>query len=416
MKKKLLFLGGNYLMAEAVMKAHELGYYTIVTDWNSVEKSPAKQVADEHWEISLSDIDTMVKKISEEGVEGVFTNFTDSYLPFYVQICEAAGLPCLANLRQIEMISNKDKSKQMCMDHGISVSRRYYIKDKDDFSKLKDIKYPVLTKPVDNSGQRGIFVCHNFDELEKLYNESLKYSVSHNVIVEEYVEGDYVVMCFTIQDGIVTLSTMADKPVTEQFVGNEPRLPKGYIMPSKYIDLCLEKTLPGVQSFVKDIALKNGVICIEAVVKDNDVFVFEMQFRLGGMRHHNFVMKENGMDIMAMLLNYSVTGRFEGWNAQQCDNPRFKNAYCSLNVLIEPDTAAKVEGVELVKAMPQLTNFTPMMKEGDTVGIAGTVQQIFCKVMLRDESYDKILEDIRYVLNTIKVYNKEGKNIVMQLW
>ncbi|MCQ2312931.1 MAG: ATP-grasp domain-containing protein [Paludibacteraceae bacterium] len=416
MKKKLLFLGSNYLLAEAVLKAKELGYYTIVTDWNLVENSPAKQVADEHWEISLSDIDTMVTKIKDENVEGVFTNFTDSYLPYYVKICEEAGLPCLANLKQIEMISNKDQSKQMCMDHGISVSKRYYINNQEDIVKLKGIKFPVLTKPVDNSGQRGIFVCHSFDKLEQLYMESLKYSASNNVIIEEYVEGDYVVMCFTIQNGVVTLSTMADKPVTEHFVGNEPRLPKGYVMPSKYIDLCIEKTLPGVQAFVKDMGLQNGVICIEAVVKDNDIFVFEMQFRLGGMRHHNFVLKENGMDIMAMLLNYSFSGKFDGWDAQKFDNPKFKNAYCSLNVLIEPDTAARVEGLDIVKAMPHVTNFTLMMKEGDTVGIAGTVQQIFCKVMMKDDSYEKILEDIRHVLKTIKVYNKEGKNIVMQLW
>ena len=100
---------------------------------------------------------------------------------------------------------------------------------------------------------------------------------------------------------------------------------------SKYHALCKEKMLPKVQAFVTDLGLQNGVIGIEAVVKDNDIFVFEMQFRLGGMRHHNFVLKENGMDLLAMLVRFAVTGKFEGWDASVCDNAAFKNCYCSLS-------------------------------------------------------------------------------------
>ena len=412
--KKLLILGGNALTCDIVAKAKELGVYTIVTDWNTPEASPAKRIADEYWMDSLSDTDKLAQKVKEHHVDGVFTNYTDSYLPFYARLCQATGLPCLATEAQMDVISNKDQSKQLCIDHGISVSKRYQVSSIEDIDNLTDITFPVLTKPVDNSGQRGIFVCQDRYELKRLYETSLQFSQSKNVMVEEYVQGDYTVMFYTIQNGHVTLATMADKPVIGEFVNNLPKLPQGYFLPSKYVGLCQEIMVPKVQSFVTDLGIKNGVIGIEAVVKDNDIFVFEMQFRLGGMRHHNFVLKENGMDILAMLIHFALTGEFAGWDASVSDNPQFKNCYCSLNVLIQPDKVARIEGLEEAKALPQVTNFTQMMEEGDSVNLPGTVQQILFKFSLVESSWETLRRVIEKIYATIHVYNENGENIVIR--
>ena len=411
--KKLLILGGNALICDIVCKAKEMGVYTIVTDWNDPSLSPAKRISDEYWMVSISNITELVQKIKEHNIDGVITNYVDSYLPFYANICDATGLPCLATETQMEHLSNKELSKQLCIKHGISVSRKYEILSAKDIDNIEQINYPVLTKPVDNSGQRGIYVCQNKEELKKLYLESLQFSQTNNVIVEEYVQGDYTVMFYTIQNGKVKLSTMADKPVLGEFVNNLPKLPQGYILPSKYVDLCMDIMLPKVQSFVTDLGIKNGVIGIEAVVKDNDIFVFEMQFRLGGMKHHNFVLKENGMDILVMLVRFALTGEFNGWDIEKYDNPSFNNHYCSLNVLIQPDTVARIEGLDEIKALPQVTNFTQMMEIGDSVNLPGTVQQILFKFSLVEENLVGIRNVIQKIYDIIRVYNKEGENIII---
>ena len=107
----------------------------------------------------------------------------------------------------------------------------------------------------------------------------------------------------------------------------------------------------------------------------NDIFVFEMQFRLGGMHHHDFVKKENGMDIMAMLLRFAITGKFEGWDASKYDNANFKNHYCSLNVFIKPyEKIYKVENLDKIKNLSQVYGFTQMLYEEDIVEHPGTTQ------------------------------------------
>ena len=69
--KRLLILGGSAYMVDPVLKAKEMGLYTIVTDWHELEKSPAKQIADEYWNISLMAYDQLVPKIKEEKIKGV---------------------------------------------------------------------------------------------------------------------------------------------------------------------------------------------------------------------------------------------------------------------------------------------------------------------------------------------------------
>ena len=410
--KRLLILGGGALTIDIVEKAKSLGVYTIVTDWYDVHKSPAKLVADEYWNEEVFRPDILARLVKERNIDGVLTNYTDSYLPQYARLCKLAGLPCLATEEQMAVITNKDQSKQLCIDHGISVSKRYQVSSIEDIDNLTDVQYPVLTKPVDNSGQRGIYVCLNKDELKTKYAESLQFSESGNVMIEEYVQGDYTVMFYTIQNGHVTLATMSDKPVYGNFEFNLPKLPLGYFLPSKYVELCKEKMLPKVQSFVTDLGIQNGVIGIEAVVKDNDIFVFEMQFRLGGMRHHNFVLKENGMDILEMLVRFALTGKFDGYDAAQCDNAAFKHTYCSLNVLIKPDKVARIEGFEEAKQLPAIISSTQMMYVGDEVKLPGTVQQIFCKFSLETEDKASMAEAIDSVFNLLKVYNEKGENVV----
>ncbi len=416
-QKKLLILGGNALSCDIVTTAKDLGIYTIVTDWNDIEKSPAKKIADEAWDVSILDFDELEKRVKKQGIDGIFTNYTDSYLIPYVTLCERCGLPCLADKKQISTISNKDLSKKMCIEHGIDVSAAFEVSSIAELEETaQKVKYPVITKPIDQSGQRGIFVCNNKDELMKYYKESLKFTHSGKILVEEYLQGDYVVMFYTIQNGLVSLASMADKPVAPVLDKNQVRLPLAYILPSKYTDLCEETVLPKVQDFVKTLGLKNGVIGIEAIVCKGRIHVFEMQFRLGGMRHHEFVLQENGMNIMEMLVRFAVTGEFVGWNAKETDNAHFKNTYVLFNVLINVGTVGDIRGITDVMRLPYVTKITQMCKEGDEILLPSTVQQICCKVSMKLPAGKPLVVALNEIYRFLEVKDKAGKNMLTDYW
>ena len=89
-----------------------------MTDWYPLERSPAKQIADEALYVSTADVDAVVDLIKEKNINGVITGFTDSVLPYYAMICKKAGLPCYGTKEQFEIMINKRKYKELCKNLG----------------------------------------------------------------------------------------------------------------------------------------------------------------------------------------------------------------------------------------------------------------------------------------------------------
>lgn len=414
--KRLLLLGGPSLMVDVIKKAKELGVYTIVTDWYDPDISIAKKEADEYRMVSSSDVNALIRLVKEEHIDGVYTQYTDSALPYCQQVCESTGLYFFIDGLQEHMISNKAESKQLCMKYDIPVSKEYHITEDFLSEDITKIEWPVLTKPTDNSGQRGITICNNLEELKRGYAYARENSKEGAVIVEEYMKGDYVVLNFTLQEGSLYLSGMADKPVIDEKYSNGLiRLPKAYIMPSKYLDLFYKKRFKNFEALAKGIGLKNGNWSVECVCRNEDFYVFEMQFRLGGMRHYTFVQAENGIDTLEMHIRFALTGRFEGYDLSRLDTPYYKKSYCSLNLLLKSGTITEIEGLDILDKLPEVKSYLPMHRLGDNVEVSGTVFQIFMKVSIVAENYDSLQNILKIIQETVKVKDEYGNNMLLKI-
>lgn len=414
--KKLLLLGGPSLMCDVIRKAREMGVYTIVTDWYEPDISVAKKEADEYWMVSSADVDTLVKMVKENHIDGVYTQYTDSALPYCQQICEKAGLPFFINKEQEHAISNKEQSKHLCMKYGIPVSKEYHVTEQFLDEDIDALEWPVLTKPTDNSGQRGITICKDLDSLKKGYLFAKQNSKEGKVIVEEYMKGDYVVLNFTLQDGKLYLSCMADKPVMdEKYANGMIRLPKAYIMPSKYLDLFYEKRFKNFEELARGLGLKNGNWSVECVVRNNDFYVFEMQFRLGGMRHYTFVQGESGIDTLEMHIRYALTGCFDGYDLSKLNTPYYKKIYCSLNLLLKDGVITNVKGLEILNNIPEVKSYLPMHQIGDKVELSGTVFQIFMKASIEAKDRNRLMKVLHMIQDNIVVKDEHGENMLLRI-
>src|SRR5699024_128062 len=127
-----------------------MGVHTMVTDWYPLEKSPAKQIADEYAMESTSDIEAMSKLIKDNNIDGVTTGYTDSVLPYYADMCEATGLPSYGTREQFETLTDKTKYKKLCKEYNIPVIDEYELTEEDlDTDKIADIKNHLLVKPTE---------------------------------------------------------------------------------------------------------------------------------------------------------------------------------------------------------------------------------------------------------------------------
>lgn len=165
MNKKLLILGGIPLSKEIIDQAHKMNIDAYVTDY--LEDSPAKKFADKSFMVSTTDVDAVVELIQKENIDGVITGYVDMLLPYYVEIAEKSGLPCYATKEQFAITTDKKIFKSKCKEFSIPVVKEYEFNQ----DQLDEIKYPVIVKPVDNSGARGIYICKDKDILRKFQRD-----------------------------------------------------------------------------------------------------------------------------------------------------------------------------------------------------------------------------------------------------
>ena len=302
--KKLLVLGGVVLAKEIVKHAQARNIKVYVTDY--LEDSPAKKIADASFMVSAMDVDAVTALIKHEKIDGIITGFVDSLLPYYAMICEKANLPCYGTLEQFAIATNKKKFKQLCREYHIPTVVEYDLKYPFDNEAIKVIEYPVLIKPVDNSGARGVFICNNEYELKKNYPLALTFSNSKSIIIEKYMNNNEATINYVIQDGNITLCSMADRYLKNKGKNTVP-IPVGYTFPSIYLTRYQNTLNQRVIQMIKAMGIKNGIIFIQSFVENGECIFYEMGYRLTGAMDYKITNKIFVINTMYLLINFDLS-------------------------------------------------------------------------------------------------------------
>ena len=408
--KRLLLLGGTPLMCHVVLKAKEMGVYTIVTDYYDTNKAPAKIIADEAYDISTLDVDALIELAKDRRADGVFTGYSDITLVPCRKVCDALGFPFYATLDQLEQTLNKRKFKACCRAHGIRV-----VDDVDPewiSDQPEKIQFPVIVKPADSYSSKGISVCHDVRSLREAVNKALFFSSCKEIVVEEYISADDIYMYFTVQNGVLSLSAMADRLLNDEQFGVAPQ-PVGYFFPSRYIDKYFEQLHGNLQQMVKNLGLKNGTFFIQGFVIDGVIMVFEMGLRLSGGAGYLLITHQNGIDPVKMHINYALTGSFSGWDVKSDDNPYFENPHCVVVVLLRNGTIGKIDGWSSVKTHPAVFETIQLLREGDVLNQAGTLNQVFARIYMSAENRADLKKAIREVQTALDIKDDTNKNMIL---
>lgn len=414
--KRLLILGGSRISCEIVRKAQEMGIYTMVTDWYPIEKSPAKQIADKAFMTSTSDISAMVNLIKREEVDGVITGFTDSVLPYYAQMCEKAGLPCYGTEEQFNILTNKRKYKDLCRKFDVPVVDEYkvYPDDLTD-NKLDHIKYPVLVKPADNSGARGVSICQNKTELIEAYKIALDFSDSKEVLVERYIDGKEVTVFYLLQDGKVFLSGMGNRHIKHN-QKDVIALPVAYTFPSVYLKDYNKNIAPKVKDMFQSIGMKNGMVFMQCLVENDECIVYDMGYRLTGSLEYKLMSKIGGYDPLEMLIRFALTGQMAEHSLEEIVDPYWDNYACNVSFLSKPGVIKEINGVDSIMKLPGVIDAVLAHREGEEIpnSAKGTLKQIILRVFAtarNQEELEKVLNDI---YNSLSVNSVEGENMLLE--
>ena len=309
MRHKVLILGSLGEFTELVQMAGKKGYETVVCD--GYPDGPARKYADRSYVIPVTEIDRIATLCREEQVDGIITSFSDLLLECMVKIADKAGLPCYLKPEQLPWY--RDKSACRLLLEKLGLPSPGYKKISVDFLREKtetelaatvgELTYPLICKPLDKYGSRGIFIIHNPKEIRQKALQTAEYTSCEEILIEEYSDGYEFNMMTWVSDGAVRVISIADREKTQFAEGELPESTRN-VYPSCLIDKVEEPAVSLLQSYIEYTGQKEGPLSMQFFWKAGEgIQVCEIAARFFGYEHeltdmvYRFNMEE-------LLLNY----------------------------------------------------------------------------------------------------------------
>ena len=414
-KKVLLILGAISAMNEIVQNARKKGYYVIVTD-NLID-SPAKKYADESWMLSIDDVDGLVAKAKERGVDGVMNYCIDPGQKPYQQICEKMGLPCVASFEQFDIMTNKDKFAEYCGKYGVGTIHEYDLDGEFTKENLEKIELPVLVKPADGRASKGITICNKVEDIPLAYEYAMSFSKRKKVLIQTYVRNcPEICAKYVACDGEIFLTTMADvftcykEDGTRVYLGTQT-------YPSKYMDEYLRTTNDRVINMLKSIGVRNGATSFTGFF-DNGVFrMFDPSLRMGGAQDWRIAAAASGVDISDLLTNYAMTGSMGDVNEIRKIDKAFAKKFSALLYFdVLPGKIGVIKGIEDALEYKGVVGYHQCHKEGDLIEGLGTANNVAIRFILSCNTKEQFVNTILKVQSCISILNEEGESMMAPLF
>ena len=413
--KRLLILGGSRISCEIIRHARAMGVITAVTDYYPLEKSPAKQMADEAYYEDTSDVDRMAEFIKEQRFDGVLTGFTDSVLPYYAEMCEKAGLPAYGTREQFEVFIDKQKYKKLMRDFDVSTIPEYRI-DIDNFDETTaDIVYPIIVKPSESSGARGITVCHSKEELKAAMAFAANISEDKQILVERYIDESEATIFWLFVDGQYYLMMIGNRHVKHNQEGVIP-LPAGYTYPSAVQPRFLAETAPKMEKMFHSVGIKNGMMFMQCKIVDGECWVYDIGYRLTGSLEYINLKEVCGYDPLDMLIRFALTGDMGEPDIAKKADPYFGGKYTyNVSLLCKPGKIAKITGLDKIEKLPGVIKVVVAHPEGDeiTQKMKGLLAQITVRILGRADDIETMKNEMLAIQRLAHVISTEGEEMIL---
>jgi biotin carboxylase len=273
--KKIAIIGASYLQVPLVIKAKEMGVETHCFAWK--DGAVCEDIADFFYPISILNKEDILKKCLEIKIDGITTIATDLATPTISYVAEYMNL--IANSYQTAINStNKWQMRNVFKTHNCSIPD-FFIVDKLSSINVDQLSFPLIVKPIDSSGSRGVSKVSNIKEFNKAVKYAINESISQKAIIEEYIDGCEVSVESISWYGKHTIIAITDKITTgpPHFVELE------HHQPSKLGPLIQEKIKIETLNALNALNVQYGASHTEIKISSNNTpYLIEVGARMGG--------------------------------------------------------------------------------------------------------------------------------------
>ena len=307
--KSLLIIGAGYQQIEAYKVARSLGLFIVSTDQNI--NAPAFEYADVKLICSTRDPELTLSKVKDyinlgNKIDGVMTIAND--VPVTVaKVAKFLNLPSIP-LDAAFNAASKSRMKNIWISHNVTspefaVAENYL----DLLEKVNDFQYPIIIKPVDGRGSKGVFFLENGIDLRTLFEKSINCSEAKKVLIEKYIPGPQLSVESIFIDNVYYPIAFADRNYDRLREFKPFIVEDGGVLPSKQKIETLNNVSSVVETAARSLGIHWGSVKADIILNDGKVFILELAARLsGGFLATHHIPRAYGVNLVEAVIKLAL--------------------------------------------------------------------------------------------------------------
>ena len=298
--KKLIIIGANEFQKRLIDKAKEMGIETHVFAWD--KGAVGKSSADYFYPISIIEKEEILKIVQKINPDGICSIASDLAMPTVNYL--AQELKLVGNsMHCTEITTNKYLMRNVLLKNNLPCPDYYLINSINDID-ISKLQFPLITKPIDRSGSRGIYKVNNADELFECIRKSKEVSFSEQILVEEYIDGREFSVEFISRN-----KEHQFLQITEKFTTGEPNfIERGHLAPARLSCELAERIKEIVLKSLIALEISNGASHSEVKINSRgEIKIIEIAARMGGdYIGSDMVYNSIGYDFVKNVINIAL--------------------------------------------------------------------------------------------------------------
>ena len=298
MQKKLMLLGGIRYLLPAIEAAHRHGCHVITVDY--LPDNIAHKYSDEYHNVSILDKEAVLSLAKELHIDGILSYAVDPGVVTAAYVAEQMGLPFTCSYEAACILQDKSRFRQFLTENGFNVPKAKGYTDVEE--AIKDVDYfnwPVIVKPVDSAGSKGVTRVDNPKNLKTAIAHALDESHNGHFIVEDFLELDGYQSsadCFSV-DGELVYADYSDQ-LFDKDAAN-PFTPALEIWPSSMHKEHQDYLTSELQRLFSLLNCGTGLYNVESrLCKNGKPYIMEVSPRAGGNRIAELQRIGTGIDLI----------------------------------------------------------------------------------------------------------------------
>ena len=399
-QKRLLLLGGARYLLPVIEAARKLGIYTITCDY--LPDNIAHQYSDEYCNVSIIDKDAVLEAAKQLKIDGIMSFACDPGVVTAAYVAEKLGLPSCGSYESVSILQNKGLFRKFLTDHGFTVPvAKGYTSVEEAKKDVGIFNWPVIVKPTDSAGSKGVTRVDDPEKLEESIRYALSFSHCDEFIIEDFVDKKGFSSdtdSFSV-DGELKFVSFSSQRFDEN--ADNPYTPSAYSWPSSISREHQEELKNEIQRLLKLLDMRTSIYNIEVRESNNGkAYIMELSPRGGGNRLAEMLRYATGVDLITNAVRAAVGMPVEGVEQKPYDG-------CWAEVILHSDTAGVFDKLWVSDEIREnVVEEDLWIKQGDKVGGFSAANEAIGTLVLKFATEERLQEVMADQARFVKVVLK----------